>query len=134
MRKKIKFFNYKGKSSRLEFILVTIGIVLFIWLGASFIFLSLMEGMIGFKIANIFIIIYILISFILIYIWVITGIKRCRALKIPIILFFIPITLFIISIVKITSSDFRYYFLYKISFRLEILLIIILSIFKNKSK
>ena len=87
MRKKIKFFNYKGESSRLEFILVTIGIVLFIWLGASFILLSLMEG-ISFKIAGIFIIIYILISFTLIYIWVITGIKRCRALKIPIIIFF----------------------------------------------
>ena len=131
MRRILKIFDIKGKSTRIPFIVITLITILFILMGLCFIISNLFAG-INFKIINIHIKLYGIVSIILIYLWFVIGIKRCRDLGLPIYIFFIPIILLIISIICVNSFKLEYYFLYGISFILQFILIIILSIFKGR--
>lgn len=131
MRRILELFNIKGKSSRIKFIGFTVITILFIFIGLCFIFSNLVTG-VNFKIINMYIKLYIIISNILILLWIITGVKRCRDLKLPILIFFIPMILIAVSMISKTLMKVEYFFLYKLSFILQLILIIVLSLFKGR--
>lgn len=130
MKRLIRVFKFIGRATRLEFFITSILFYSFIFIGMTIIMGALFSG-INFKNVELYIKIVVIIYIILFYIWVITGVKRCRDIGISIMIFFIPLISFIISAIYTFLVDEKFFILVKVFFILEIIVVLILSIFKN---
>lgn len=120
-----RLFSFEGKISRIEFILVSFFIFLFNLIGIYLVFGYILRVFPLFSILKL----VTLLFFISICIWHITAIKRCRSLKIPIVIVFIPTILIITSIIFQSLLGF----LYMIGIKFYFILITILCLLKDKN-